>query len=216
MFDSKIFSHNIKALRERFGLQRQAFADLCGISIYTLRSYQSGEIEPSMKTLLKICNNCCITPNVLFEGIYTTPTELENIKLIRTTQADFDDEKKAKFEKLHDIFLTCMTQTAPSLVNVDLGTRIKILREDYGLSQKAFASLCNVTVGTLSCIESNQALPGIEVILAACSSLSISPEFLLCSSLKDVQFENEIYFGLTPRQIACLVDAVLLFKTKKF
>ena len=205
MFDSKVFGNNLKALRQGRGLQRQILADMCGISIYTLRSYQSGEIMPSMKAVLNICNALQISPNVLFEGIYKTPTEIDNIAVIENYLNSLQCEKKYRLQRLCEIVEKCMVQGAPNLNNVNIGSRIKILREDIGLTQSVLAERCSVVPGTISCIESNQATPGIEVLLAMCEIFNVSPEFMLCASL-EVTVSHIKYFAMTPRQIGCIAE----------
>lgn len=54
---SSILSEKVKAIRKSEGVSQSEFCDITGISISTVKKYETGLIEPGGATLMKITSN---------------------------------------------------------------------------------------------------------------------------------------------------------------
>ncbi|HIH5600171.1 TPA: helix-turn-helix domain-containing protein [Serratia marcescens] len=54
---SSILSDKVKAIRKSEGISQSEFCDITGISISTVKKYETGLIEPGGVTLMKITSN---------------------------------------------------------------------------------------------------------------------------------------------------------------
>lgn len=197
MIDKQIWGNNLRQLRLDLGLCRQEFADKCGLSLYTIRSYQSGAIAPSMPSLMKICETFSVSPNRLLAGQYQYRTEQTDIDFINQNSGLLSSEGKALFQKIY----TLLFPQTP-LTDADFGMRLRMLREQNNLSKKDFSSKCHISEVTLSAKESSQGLPDLENVLTFCMNLSVSPEYLLCGNLSFYSPSRNPYLYLFPTQIA--------------
>lgn len=68
---------------------------------------------------------------------------------------------------------------------MDLGTAIKTIRKNKGLSQKDLAGLCGLSVNSLCQIEINNTFPQKSTIKQICSALDIPVSYLLFFSISD-------------------------------
>lgn len=87
----------------------------------------------------------------------------------------------------------------------DLGSRIKTLRTQRGLTQKVLASKINKSVSAISSYESNAQMPPLDVLESLCAVLNVSLDYLV--GLEDYNLYSTK--ALTEKQKE-LVD--LLFK----
>lgn len=204
------FSENLTNLRLERGLTIQLFAAACDVSLSAMHGYLYDGKFPTLETLMKICNALRISPNILLEGLFTS-SELENIHRINFIVKDLSFEKRRLFDGVFSEYVKVVSGGPLSLIDVDLGERISILRKDTGFSVEEFANNCSVSRSTLAGIESGQKPPGTLVFLNICSALSVSPEFLLCNSLDYSSYPDERYKYLTLRQIDGLLKIASLF-----
>lgn len=54
---SSVLGNKVKAIREAENLSQSKFADMTGISISTIKKYETGLNEPSGQTLLRVTTN---------------------------------------------------------------------------------------------------------------------------------------------------------------
>ncbi|MBO5891810.1 MAG: helix-turn-helix transcriptional regulator [Oscillospiraceae bacterium] len=62
-----IFSHQLQKLRKKYYLSQKALAALIGVSVYSLRGWESGTLEPLLhpQTLRRLCQVLDTTPEQL-------------------------------------------------------------------------------------------------------------------------------------------------------
>ena len=75
---------------------------------------------------------------------------------------------------------------------MDLGRRIKALRDKRGVSQKRLAEAVNTSPGNLSRIESGSHTPNAKVVAAIADSLRVSTDYLLGRTLLENEPEKEV------------------------
>jgi XRE family transcriptional regulator, regulator of sulfur utilization len=68
---------------------------------------------------------------------------------------------------------------------MNLGTAIKILRKQRGLSQKELAEKCELSVNALCQIETNTSFPQKNTIKRICEELKIPTSYLLFFSIDE-------------------------------
>lgn len=80
---------------------------------------------------------------------------------------------------------------------MNLGTAVKILRKEKGVSQKELASSCDISVNALSQIELNSSFPQKNTINKICTALGIPVSYLLFFSIneEDVPAQNRATFN---------------------
>ena len=69
---AKILGPNIKKARLKRGYTQEFLAEKINISIDLLRNIENSRNVGSIQTLLNLCNFLEITPNAMFENLYTT------------------------------------------------------------------------------------------------------------------------------------------------
>lgn len=74
---------------------------------------------------------------------------------------------------------------------MEIGTVIKEIRKQKGISQKELAKKCGISVNALCQIEGNNTFPQQSTIRNICASLDISPAYLLFFSLGDEEIPSE-------------------------
>ena len=81
-----------------------------------------------------------------------------------------------------------------------LGSRIKTLRKEKGLTQQRLAELINVTKVSVCCYENGSRTPNLETFLDLVSVLDTTPDYLLGMDVKVVAEEDEKYSVILPKQ----------------
>jgi len=97
----------------------------------------------------------------------------------------------------------------------DIGTRLRVVRQIYGFTQRELARRAGVTNGAISLIEQNRVSPsisslkkildGIPLSLADFFTLNFSPSdsvFFAASELTEIAFGENISFRMVGRKIA--------------
>ncbi len=62
---------------------------------------------------------------------------------------------------------------------MDIGSRLKEIRKEHGLSQSAFATSIGVTQDSISLWERNKRIPEIAHIIKICNKYNVSADFIL-------------------------------------
>ena len=81
-----------------------------------------------------------------------------------------------------------------------LGTRIKALRKEKGLTQEELASLINVTKVSICCYEKGNRTPNLETFMDLVNVLNTTPNYLLGADIKVVQEDDENYSISLPKE----------------
>ena len=68
---------------------------------------------------------------------------------------------------------------------MDLGTAIKTVRKQKGVSQKGLAVLCSLAPNTLVNIERNYTMPSKATMRKICNALNVPPAYILFFSVSD-------------------------------
>lgn len=96
---------------------------------------------------------------------------------------------------------------------MNIGTAIKLLRKEKGLSQKELAEKCDLSANALCQIETDQAFPQKGTIKKICDVLQIPTSYLLFFSIsdEDIPAEKRPFFNM----IRGSVEKVLLEDVNK-
>ncbi len=107
--------------------------------------------------------------------------------------------------------LTKTEETPPE----EIGTRLRVVRQIYGLTQRELARRAGVTNGAISLIEQNRVSPsisslkkildGIPLSLADFFTLNFSPSdnvFFTAAELTEISFGNNISYRMVGRRVA--------------
>ena len=67
IINKAIFSRRLQLLRKKYYLSQKALAALIGVSVYSLRGWESGALEPQLhpQTLRRLCQVLDTTPEQL-------------------------------------------------------------------------------------------------------------------------------------------------------
>jgi XRE family transcriptional regulator, regulator of sulfur utilization len=77
---------------------------------------------------------------------------------------------------------------------MNIGSAIKILRKNKGISQKDFADKCEMSVNALCQIEVNNSFPQKSTIQKICEVLEIPTSYLLFFSISDEDIPKDKRF----------------------
>lgn len=101
------------------------------------------------------------------------------------------------------------------------GQKINYIRKLRKITSEKLAETCNVNPGHIRQIESGARLPSIQLLVAICNSLKVSPEYLLSHELPELneydhKFDDivEKLNKLSPEQLNTL-DCLLVAYIKK-
>ncbi|WP_417559075.1 MULTISPECIES: helix-turn-helix domain-containing protein [Flavobacteriaceae] len=80
---------------------------------------------------------------------------------------------------------------------MEIGTAVKNLRKNKGLSQKVLAEMCNISANAMNQIENNTSFPHKNTIDKICDALEIPVSYLLFFSISedDIPQEKKIVFN---------------------
>ena len=91
-----------------------------------------------------------------------------------------------------------------------LGTRIKQLRKEKGLTQEQLANLINVTKVSICCYEKGNRTPNLETFMDLVNVLGTTPNYLLGADTKVVKEDDEEYSVYLPKE-----DIQILMELRK-
>lgn len=80
-----------------------------------------------------------------------------------------------------------------------IGSRIKELRKQKGLTQQQLGNLINVTKVSISCYEKGNRTPNLETFIDLVNVLDTTPNYLLGRDVKVVAEEEEDYSIVLPK-----------------
>ena len=80
-----------------------------------------------------------------------------------------------------------------------IGSRIKELRKQKGLTQQQLGNLINVTKVSISCYEKGNRTPNLEKFIDLVNVLDTTPNYLLGRDVKVVAEEEEDYSIVLPK-----------------
>ena len=80
-----------------------------------------------------------------------------------------------------------------------IGSRIKELRKQKGLTQQQLGNLINVTKVSISCYEKGNRTPNLETFIDLVNVLDTNPNYLLGRDVKVVAEEEEDYSIVLPK-----------------
>lgn len=80
-----------------------------------------------------------------------------------------------------------------------VGSRIRELRKEKGLTQEELGKLINVTKVSISCYENGTRIPNLETFIDLLEVLDTTPDYLLGRDSKVVAEEDEEYSVVLPK-----------------
>ena len=95
-----------------------------------------------------------------------------------------------------------------------LGSRIKSLRKEKGLTQQQLADLINVTKVSICCYEKGNRTPNLETFMDLVEALNTTPNYLLGMDEKVVSEEDENYYITLPKEDIQIISEIR--KNSKF
>lgn len=81
-----------------------------------------------------------------------------------------------------------------------LGSRIKSLRKEKGLTQQQLADLINVTKVSVCCYEKGNRTPNLETFMDIVNALGTTPNYLLGADAKVIAEDEEDYVVTLPKE----------------
>lgn len=91
-----------------------------------------------------------------------------------------------------------------------IGSRIKELRKQKGLTQSQLGNLINVTKVSISCYEHDTRIPNLETFLDLIKVLETTPDYLLGRDVNIIAEEDENYSIVLPK-----IDIEIIKEIKK-
>ena len=91
-----------------------------------------------------------------------------------------------------------------------IGSRIKELRKQKGLTQSQLGELINVTKVSISCYEHDTRIPNLETFIDLVRVLETTPDYLLGRDINIVAEEDEKYSVVLPK-----IDLDIINEIKK-
>ena len=94
-----------------------------------------------------------------------------------------------------------------------LGKRINTARKDMGWTSERLSEACNINATYLRQIESGAKTPSLQVFVTLCSTLNVSPTYLLADNLnltesQDLDSLLALCRSATPKQMNMIVAMV--------
>ena len=89
-----------------------------------------------------------------------------------------------------------------------LGSRIKSLRKERGLTQQELADLVNVTKVSICCYEKGNRTPNLETLMDLASVLKTTPNYLLGVDINVVAEDEEDYSITLPKEDIQIINEI--------
>ena len=89
-----------------------------------------------------------------------------------------------------------------------LGSRIKTLRKEKGLTQQQLADLVNITKVSICCYEKGNRTPNLETFMDLVDVLDTTPNYLLGTDIKVVAEDEEDYSVLLPKEDIQIINEI--------
>lgn len=206
----------IRALREERGCTLQELSRRAGLSFSYLSEIERGAKKPSLKTLEKIAKALNVTSSQFFAEEQAGPglSPGERIRLLRG-EKKLSLEELARQTGLSPSYLSEIERGAvsPSLGAVQrlarffgvspaallgqelfLGSKLKTLREEQGLTQARLAKEAGVTPGMIGQIEQGKVQPSLKTLEKISRAMGVSP----CYFLTETESVEQVVGALNP------------------
>ncbi len=203
---NKIFGRNLREYRESLEMPRHIFASKYGGSASTLQSYEAGSRCPNFQRLLQICNTFHVSPNQLFKGLYSWPTEKDVIRKLMDIPQSLNEIQQEKLKGLQAIYIESARNSPSKLTGNDFAARLHLLRVETGYDAMTVAGKCMIARATLQGYESGQYDPSVPAVLRLCEVIGVSPEYLLAPMLDQLNDLDRRIVDLYPQQIRTLEE----------
>ena len=89
---------------------------------------------------------------------------------------------------------------------IEMGNRISIRRKNFKISQNALAEIVGISNNHMSNIECGREKPSLDVLIAICNALKITPDYLLLGAMHP----NGVPQNLIDSLILCTEDDIEL------
>ncbi|MGO0122993.1 helix-turn-helix domain-containing protein [Desulfothermobacter acidiphilus] len=219
-----INGERIRALREEKGMSLHDLARRAQISLSYLSEIERGTKRPSLKTIEKLAQALNVSKARLVD------TEMregkinvgEQIRLLRTEKGWSLQELSCRAgisaSYLSEIergtvypSLSTLKRLAEELGVAPvtflghqgtLGTRLRSLREEYGLTQAQLAAMAGVTAGLIGQIEQGKVQPSLKTLEKIAQAMGVSP----CYFLIEPEASEQVFNVLNPDLRELLAD----------
>ncbi|MCG8400934.1 MAG: helix-turn-helix domain-containing protein [Firmicutes bacterium] len=191
----------IRALREERGHTLQDLAKRANLSLSYLSEIERGSKRPSLKTIEKLAAALNVSKTQLIKGDITDTglSPGDRIRIMRAEKnlslQDMAQRAGISLSYLSDIergtvypALNTLKRIAGGLeVSVSsimgsegsLGHKLKVLREEYGLTQAQLANLAGVTAGLIGQIEHSKVQPSLKTLEKLAEVMGVSPCYFI-------------------------------------
>lgn len=206
----------IRALREQRGYTLQELSRRARLSLSYLSEIERGSKKPSLKTLEKIAKALNVAKTQLLEEVPANHgfSPGEKIRLLRT-EKNISLQELAEKAGLSASYLSEIERGTvyPSLATLgriayslgvpagsllgreaSLGYKLKVLREEQGLTQTHLAQLVGVTPGLIGQIEQGKVQPSLKTLEKISEAMGVSP----CYFIIEASSLEQILSTLTP------------------
>lgn len=197
----RVKGEHIRSLREERGYNLVEFAEKAGISPSYLSELERGAKRPSLKTLDKIASVLYVPREAIVEislegpGLgfgdrvrfarekkgMTISTLAKEVQLSAAYLAEIEKNKTmpavSTIKKLAQVL--GVPETVLLAENSALGLKLKLIREEQGLTQAALAEKATVSPGLIAQIEQGKVQPSFKSIEKIAGVLGVSPCFFV-------------------------------------
>lgn len=201
-------SQNFKELHSSLGLPIEVIASKCDMSTSTFKNYLYGINMPSIETLISICSTINIPIKTFFNHLVDFQTEDLSIQRISGAFKGLSTFRQEYLKASLEPLVSSVAVGTADIMAAKFGTRLKVVRNDYGITIKAIADKCGVDTKTIRAYESTQSLPGIPIFLNICRELKVSPGYMLYNHLPQCHQYDKCFYLLTPRVLEGLAITV--------
>lgn len=105
------------------------------------------------------------------------------------------------------------------IMHQELGRRIALRRKRLKLNQEELAAILDVSNNHISSIERGHSAPSIDLFVKICTTLKVTPDYLLLGSMHSNNISQNIMDSLrlcSDKQIAFVYQIVQLMLTEQF
>ena len=92
---------------------------------------------------------------------------------------------------------------------IEMGNRISIRRKNFKISQNALAEIVGISNNHMSNIECGREKPSLDVLIAICNALKITPDYLLLGAMHP----NGVPQNLIDSLVLCTEDDIELLNS---
>ncbi|MDI6709355.1 MAG: helix-turn-helix transcriptional regulator [Thermoanaerobacterales bacterium] len=196
-----IRGEQVRALREERGYTLQELARRAELSLSYLSEIERGSKRPSLKSLEKLAAALNVTKAQLVEGEPrgASLTIGEKIRVLRgekglslsalaeragiSVSYLSEIERGAVYPSLATLKRLAEELGVPALVLIgnegSLGHKLRMLREEYGMTQAQLARLAGVTAGLIGQVEQGKVQPSLKTLEKLAQAMGVSPCYFI-------------------------------------